>query len=948
MTTFTVGSLVRARGREWVVLPDSEPDLLVLRPLGGTEDEIAGIYVGPGPGGAPFERVDSASFPLPDPAADLGNHLSGSLLRDAVRLGFRSAAGPFRSLARIAVEPRPYQFVPLLMALKLDPVRVLIADDVGIGKTVEACLIARELLDRGEVSRMAVLCPPHLAEQWQKALRDQFHLDATLVLAGTAARIERKLPPGQSLFERHAITVVSTEFIKKEKRRDEFLRTAPELIIVDEAHSCADPGHGVAGRSAAQQRHALLQALVADKTRHVLLVTATPHSGKPESFRSLLTLLDPVFADLPEDLGGEVNRKHRENLAKHLVQRQRGDIVAYQGASTRFPKRETAEAHYPLKPEYRAFFNKVLSYCRETVQDASGDKRRQRIRWWSALALLRSISSSPAAAAETLRNRSGTAGAETAEAVDDEGRRTVLDLDEESAEGQDVVPGAGEEEDDTSAERRKLRDLARDAEALAGKGDAKVERAAELIAKMVADGSQPIIFCRFIPTVDYVAEALRKKLPKDVTVEAITGQLPAEERENRVAKLEEHAKRVLVCTDCLSEGINLQHLFDAVIHYDLSWNPTRHEQREGRVDRYGQEREVVRTLTYYGKDNPVDAIVLAVLLRKHKSIRDQLGVAVPVPMETEVVEELLREGLLWRKASAQLDLDFPRPIHEAFEVSWDAAVEREKKSRAIFAQHPIQKAIDEDIARELAEVQRAIGSEADVEHFTLTALRSLRAVVSGKHPHEIDVRESPAAVRDAIGQEVSFRVAFRGHAPRDTFLLTRTHPIVEGLAAHVLETALDTSAEAPARRAAVIRTHAVQKRTTLVLARLRFHLLGKDRQDQDRRLLAEDLALAAFSGSPESAVWLPPDQVEALLAVEPSANIAADAAREHLGRILTGFEALRPKLLEIAKARGKALLDAHKRVRKIAKGGARTTGIDPHEAVDVLGIFVFLPDGAAS
>ena len=129
---------------------------------------------------------------------------------------------------------------------------------------------------------------------------------------------------------------------------------------------------------------------------------------------------------------------------------------------------------------------------------------------------------------------------------------------------------------------------------------------------------------------------------------------------------------------------------------------------------------------------------------------------------------------------------------------------------------------------------------------------------------------------------------------------------------------------------------------------MRFHLLGKDRQDQDRRLLAEDLALAAFSGSPESAVWLPPDQVEALLAVEPSANIAADAAREHLGRILTGFEALRPKLLEIAKARGKALLDAHKRVRKIAKGGARTTGIDPHEAVDVLGIFVFLPDGAAS
>src|SRR5207245_4466117 len=105
----------------------------------------------------------------PDPQA-LGDYRSCRLLRDAVRLGFRSSAGPFRSFAHIGVEPRPYQFVPLLMALKLDPVRLLIADDVGIGKTIEAGLIARELLDRGDASRLAVLCPPHLAEQWQGEL----------------------------------------------------------------------------------------------------------------------------------------------------------------------------------------------------------------------------------------------------------------------------------------------------------------------------------------------------------------------------------------------------------------------------------------------------------------------------------------------------------------------------------------------------------------------------------------------------------------------------------------------------------------------------------------------------------------------------------------------------------------------------------------------------------
>jgi hypothetical protein len=681
-----------------------------------------------------------------------------------------------------------------------------------------------------------------------------------------------------------------------------------------------------------------------------VLVTATP-TAAPESVPlAPLAARSGLFANSRKTSAATVNRKHREALAAHLVQRRRGDIVAYQGASTRFPTREVAEEHYALKPEYRAFFDEILAYCRETVRDESGGARSQRIRWWSALALLRSISSSPRAAAETLRNRAASASGETPEGVDEEGRRNVMDLDEESAEGQDVVPGAGESDDDTSAERRKLKALAKKAEALEGKGDAKAEKLGKIVAKMVAEGSAPIVFCRFIPTVDYVAEMLRKVLPKDVTVESVTGLLPAEDREDRVNKLEGQAKRVLVCTDCLSEGIDLQHIFDAVIHYDLSWNPTRHEQREGRVDRYGQEREVVRALTYYGEDNPVDGLVLNVLLKKHRSIRDQLGVAVPVPMDTEVVEELLREGLLWSKTGGkQLSLNFPKPKYDALELAWDKAVDREKKSRAIFAQHAIQKAIDDDIARELAEVARAIGGEADVERFTLTALKSLKAAISGKHPYAVNVGESGADVQDAIGQTGTFCAAFRGYASSGTLLLTRTHPVVAGLAAYVLESALDPALEekAPARRAMVIRTDAVQKRTTVVLCRLRFHLVGEDREGKPKRLLAEDLALAAFEGSPDKAVWLGPEKVEALLGAEPKANVPPDAAREQLRRMLDGFEAVEPAIGELGKARGKALLDAHKRVRKLAKGGDKTMSIDPHDSADVLGLFVYLPVGGA-
>lgn len=937
--SFDVGALVRARGREWVVLPESneEDKLLMLRPLGGTEDEIAGIYT-------PLEEVEPARFDLPDPARDMGNQLSCGLLRDAVRLGFRSGAGPFRALARIAVEPRPYQLVPLLMALKLDPVRMLIADDVGIGKTVEACLVARELIDRGEVTGLTVLCPPHLAEQWQRALADQFHIDAELVLPATAARLERTF--SESLFERYPFTVVSTDYIKSERRRAEFLRTCPDFVIVDEAHTCA----AARGRSANQQRHELLRALVAPDnevgaSRHLLLVTATPHSGNEETFRSLLSLLDPRLADLPTDLSGDDNRKHREDLARHFVQRRRADLEAYLDTVTPFPKREIAEKHYTLTPDYRRFLDRVLAFCRESVLDETLEKRRQRVRWWSALALLRALASSPAAAAATLRNRSATADGDTVEQVDEEGRRAVLDLDEENAEGIDVIPGSETGDEDVGDRERLLR-LAREAERLGGKGDAKLHRAFELVEEFLQDGFSPILFCRFIPTVDYVASYLREKLErKGVVVEAVTGLLPPEERERRVEALDAHERRVLVCTDCLSEGINLQQHFDAVMHYDLAWNPTRHEQREGRVDRYGQPSKKVRTLTYYGQDNPVDGIVLQVLLRKHKAIHKQLGVIVPVPMETKIIEDAILEGLLIREptSAVQLSFEFLEPIHRAVDAEWDAAVDREKRSRTLFAQNQLLRAVNTEVRAELEAVRRAIGAEADVRWFTRTALRTLGAVVSGDELLDADLRETPRALKDALGYDDHIRAVFSGQPRKEAILLTRTHPIVEGLASHILETALDADISGPGRRCGVVRTAAVARRTTLLLLRMRFHIVNLGRDGSERPLLAEDLVLAGFAGSAEDADWMDPPSLEALLDVEADTNIGADQAETHIRRVLERFESLRTRLEQIADERGQVLLEAHRRVRKATRGGVRALKIDVHKPADVLGVYVYLP-----
>lgn len=378
--TNAIGSLVRTRGRDWIVLPSSRADLLLLRPLGGTDDEIAGVCTA-------LEPVEPASFALPDPT-HAGDYRSSRFLRDALRLGFRSSAGPFRSFGRIAVEPRPYQLVPLLMALQLDPVRILVADDVGVGKTVEAALVARELLDRDECQSLCVLCPPHLAEQWQRELVEKFHIDARLVLPSTVHRLERECRADQSLFDVYPFTVVSIDYIKSDRRRSEFIRTCPSLVIVDEAHGCAWEEDARGGR---HQRYTLIKELSTNTDRHMILVSATPHSGKEGTFRSLLCILNSDFANLPDELGGPANESHRRRLAAHFVQRRRADIRHFLDKETIFPEREDREEHYKLTPEYKNLFDRVLKYAREIVSDKTGGQHRMRVRWWSALALLRSL-----------------------------------------------------------------------------------------------------------------------------------------------------------------------------------------------------------------------------------------------------------------------------------------------------------------------------------------------------------------------------------------------------------------------------------------------------------------------------------------------------------------------------------------------------------------------------
>jgi hypothetical protein len=292
--------------------------------------------------------------------------------------------------------------VPLIMALRLS-VRLLVADDVGVGKTVESLLVVKELLERRKIKRFAVVCLPHLCEQWQAEIRAKLDIEAVIIRSNTQARLDRQIQGDTSVYEYYPYQVISIDFIKSDARRDVFIEQCPELVIVDEAHTCARPS---GASNSQQQRYHLVSRIAAKPDQQLILLTATPHSGKPEEFQSLLGLIHPDFEPwiCPTPATGQ-----RRDLARHFVQRKRGDVEKVAGRGHPVPQRDAFEWPYDLSLGYAGFFEQILDFARKP--DRPGEEgERKRVQYWTALALLRGVMSSPAAGVEMLNTRLGESG----------------------------------------------------------------------------------------------------------------------------------------------------------------------------------------------------------------------------------------------------------------------------------------------------------------------------------------------------------------------------------------------------------------------------------------------------------------------------------------------------------------------------------------------------------
>jgi SNF2 family DNA or RNA helicase len=948
------GKLVKFRGRRCVVQPSSDSEIILLKPLGGTDDETISVFE---PILQTFDKIEDDQFELPD-KSDLDSFLTAKLLYDAARLSFRQVSGPFRCMGKLSFRPRSYQLVPLIMALKQSVTRLLVADDVGVGKTIEAILILRELLERGTIKSFAVLCPPHLCEQWQKELSDKIDIDAVIIRSSTVAGLERKIVGDDTLnvFNYYPYQVVSIDYVKNgSAKMPAFLKDVPDLVIVDEAHTCTkNLDFKKAGQS--QQRYELLEKIAKKEQQHLLLLTATPHSGKDGEFKSLLGLVNAEFETYDF---ADLETSEKRKVAAHFIQRKRKNIEKWLDEETPFPKRTTEELPYTLtaSSDYYKLYQDVLKFARG-ISTEGVTENKARIKYFAALSLLRGVMSSPAAGFEMLQKRKSKIVEPDEITADDVKDNPIVEKWDEQSDSEqiEIIDRAGLSESEWNILHR----LAQKAAELTSiQKDQKIKLGAEQIKLWINKGQSPIVFCRFIATAQYVAKILKEYLPKDVDVRAITSELSDEERREKIDEMAKSPKRVLVATDCLSEGINLQDKFNAILHYDLPWNPNRLEQREGRVDRYGQpgwidkngnHQNTIDVKVLFGEDNPMDVVVLKIIIEKIQRIQSTSGVSIALADDNRsVMDKVLKEVLLnpekaQNKFSKQIRIDFgSSPELDELDVEItneiEAAREKAEKIRSIFAHESI---MPDDVKKDLHEVDEAIGDVATLEEFVLAAAKLLGAnfdkIQGGYIFKKLNMDDWMAS---ALGLGDKIHISFQSPTPQGFRYIGRNHRFVEQLCHRIIANSLDKERKGnKAARASVFRTDAVNTQTTLIQFRVRNVIREVSKQHE---MVSEEMFLWGYEQTADGIHALDIDQCKTLLHTSSALDISIERQGIIFDKELHHFEELHPDFIAVVAKRSYELVNAHTRFAKYI-GAKRFEAVTPVLPPDILGVYVLIPN----
>ena len=601
---------------------------------------------------------------------------------------------------------------------------------------------------------------------------------------------------------------------------------------------------------------------------------------------------------------------------------------------TGFPIRKTAEITYRLDSEWDKFFDDLQAYCRAMVEK---HKENQLI-WFAVLSLFRCVSSSPAAAVQALSNHLNSLKDLSVSEI----RSDLDDIDE--ATDTDIEPTIYLEE---SQQLEKLIDRARK---LAGmENDPKVHKLIDHVRLLLKEGFSPVIFCRFVATAQYVYEVLKTEFAgQDISLECVTGELVPDERKARVESLSGSKQRILVATDCLSEGINLQEYFTSVVHYDLAWNPTRHEQREGRVDRFGQKAPEIRCTMMYGENNPVDGFILQVILRKSATIRKELGVIVSMPEEKKAINKAIIRAALFKERNKknlalwsekdQLEL-FAKEDMDEISTMWTVALDNESKQRTVFAQQSIH---PEAVYPLWQAQQEALGAHCDVERFSKNACASLGCQLEPVKLKEGSYYKFPLATIQNSSLRARFEdEGFKNNEVLDFSEIHRSSPFVNVLSEGIVQEALEGKNNALISRCAIAETDAVENVTRIYLLRLRYQIYMTYRNQKRRFLLSEEIIPLAVRGT-QNPQWDTSEKVRDLFDVKASGNFPAALAQKQIREAVEYIRDNVETLQEIATKRSQDLLQEHNSVKEFTSDGSASQ-VNPCMPIDVMGVFILLP-----
>jgi superfamily II DNA or RNA helicase len=733
-----------------------------------------------------FERIN----------AELPGDLSAQrLLLRAYQFDLIHGSAPFLSLHRSSVVPYNYQMVPLVLALEKPTTRMLIGDDVGLGKTVEAGLIISELIQRGKVKRVVFLTPANLKQQWKEALDYFFHIKATIIDSFSRKEFEKELPAGANPWQYFQFVIASIDYAKSPDIKQQIQEQQWDLMLVDEIHLCARP-HSNVKATKQQKRYELVKDL-SKKISNVLFLTATPHNGYSDSFASILEMINP---EIVQHSGNGSITFDKSKARYNVIQRNRKKLEAWyekQGKKSPFPKRDQKEVIIDPKPNGKLIqlLDAVERYGDFILKSAKekDSKKVKNIANWVAIHLQKRAISSPYAVLKSLENRISTIQNKVdnlSESEEETLENYVYDLfsdDERITE--EMASLRLDFEALSQDEIAELKRIIEFGETLTPKDDEKLQKLKnDILPELIAKDPKVILFTKYKDTLDYLEKHLKTK---DFDTFIMHGDMSLNARTEIFEKFDRAKKAILIATDVISEGLNLQRLASNVVHYELPWNPNRLEQRNGRVDRIGQKREIVniRTLVV---DKSMDKEILDLLLEKQRTIEMDRDYAAAYFGDEESLKNMILEASIRKKsrkkgvdpnlpdlfASAGLD-ETKKAVRKAF-----SSPDEDKNRKKRIEEESFYSSLDielPEIDKRIEETKRIVGSQDEILGFVKAALARFNSALidKGSGFYEIAINDA-RLIQQRFGDNIK-KVTFDPELALtnpDAVILDAGHPFV--------------------------------------------------------------------------------------------------------------------------------------------------------------------------